>query len=337
MLFYLYIIISYGLLIYGYLQGDSSWWMALINSYRYWLFVPAIIFWIEKLWNGIENLQALLLVLLTGAWIYFYVFFPFYEAFDKSKTPQFVGQPLKIMTFNILYKNGNYPLIVNAVQKGDPDIISFQETTATQAQQLKDSLKEQFPYMSFKSIKEAVGVTTFSKIPLDSVQFFNLGVGQAQFMRVKTESRAIYLVNVHTESINPLDVFGEGDNIIRAYKQREKMIKSVIDGLSASNIPLSDTVFVGDFNSTEGNDLYKLMKSAGFSDTYRSVNPILFNSFTFPHNMLGLFDKPGKFYPLLRLDYIYTGSRFKTLKSTVVGGETGSDHLPVVSTVAMLN
>ena len=335
MFFWLYIISTFGLLIWGYLAGDANWFLALINSFRYFLFLPLILFWIEKLWVGIEKFPLFLLTLLTGLFIYFYIWFPFYEVFDKSKVIVFKGEPLKVMTFNVLVVNPSTESIINTIRQARPQIIALQEITPTRASSLKNSLKDLFPFNSSSAGKSTIDTMVLSNYPIVKVQEIPLEAGNSQLVFIQTPTKLIPLINIHTESIDPLDIFGDQDNIFMAYKRREKSFNDIIDYLKRSGINLSEVMIVGDFNSTEGNQTYKIMQSAGLIDSYREVNPILPNSFTFPHNMKGLFKKLKDFWPLLRIDYIWAGSSYKCTDSEVVNQKTGSDHKPLISTFGL--
>ncbi|MDX1921274.1 MAG: endonuclease/exonuclease/phosphatase family protein [Candidatus Caenarcaniphilales bacterium] len=336
MLFYLYIIVASGLLAAGFLLGDAYWWLALVNSFRYWLFLPLIIFWIEHLWIGLEKIPGIFLVTLTGLWIYFYIWFPFYEGLDKKDATAQTGPQVKVMSFNLLYKNQNLDKVISTIQSEAPDIVALQETTQSNATVIKDKLAKDYPYASFHSKKEIIGVSTFSKFPIESDAYIPTKVGYSELVKIKHPSREFYLVNVHTESIDPLDLFGNTKNILRAYKDREQMLKDIIDSLKESSIPLNNSIIVGDFNSTDGNYLYRIMKSYGYKDSYREVNSILPSAFTFPNNVEGLLNRQGKFFPIIRIDFIYTGLSFKPIKSEVIDTETGSDHKPLVSVLGFV-
>ncbi|MDJ0625230.1 MAG: endonuclease/exonuclease/phosphatase family protein [Candidatus Caenarcaniphilales bacterium] len=336
MLFYLYIFSASALLIAGYLFGDNYWWLGLINSFRYWLFAPLVIFWIEHLWVGIEKIPGAFMLLLTGLFIFLYVWFPFYEDFLDKKDVEFVGKPIRVMTFNVFFENKNYSSIVEAIREGDPDVVALQETTPKTIQILEEKLQRDYPHKSFNSGSNIAGIATFSKYPIEQRVSIPVKVGSAELVSLRNPNRNIILVNVHTESIDPLDVFGGEEKILKAYKNREVMLKHVIHYLNSHSIPLRNTIILGDFNSTEGNQLYKIMKKEGFTDSYRKVNAILPYAFTFPNNMKGLLKRPAKFWPLIRLDYIYVGERYKPLEAKVINTETGSDHKPVVSELGLL-
>jgi endonuclease/exonuclease/phosphatase family metal-dependent hydrolase len=330
MLCFLYIIGSAILLAAGYFWGDSLWWLALVNSFRYWLFAPLILFWIEQLWEGIDQGKGAALGVLTALWLFLYLWFPFYEK------PGVVEHPLKVMTFNLLYKNQNLDSVANAISKSDPDIVALQEITETQGKVLKNKLSANYPYTSFSSPHNILGVATFSKWKIERSSQIPIQIGYSQLVTIKHKNKNFHLVNIHTESIEPLDVFGQGTRILKAYQRREELIFGILAYLKNASAPLEDTILLGDFNSTEGNKLYRIIQAAGFTDSYRAVNSIFPNSFTFPNNLLGLFNREMKTFPILRIDYIYTGSHFKPISGYIFSGNTGSDHKPVIMNLGIL-
>lgn len=328
MICFLYIFSVLILLGLSYYNGDSSWWLALINSFRYWLFAPAILFWIESIWDGFSEGKTWGLSLLTVIWIVLYIWFPFY-AINDTTAPN-----LKVMTFNILYLNKNIESIISPINKAQPDIVAFQELTESQGEAIKQKLAATYPYSSFKSGKDILGVGTLSKIPIENIQQIPSKSGYSQLIKIQISNKNVFIVNVHTESVDPKNIFGEGEKILESYKRRELMISDILAYLNNNSIPIADTILLGDFNSTQGNKLYQIIKKAGFKDSYRAVNPILLNSFTWPTNMLGVYKKFKKTWAFLRLDYIYTGSHFKIIRSEVFQEETGSDHKPLISSLA---
>jgi endonuclease/exonuclease/phosphatase (EEP) superfamily protein YafD len=314
-------------------MGDSIWWLALVNSFRYWLFIPAVFFWIDQLWNGIEQWAGIFLVLLTGVWIYFYAFTPlmnFIDKADKSLAPDF-----KVMTMNILYKNQGVNGVASIINKEQPDVVALQETTKRSLEELVKILAA-YPYRNFKSPTNVTGVDVFSKYPISKPQVIPTEFGQAVYVEIQHPKKKINLINIHTESIDPLDVFGDTNKILHAYKGREQMLTSIKIFLSQAGLSPESLILLGDFNSTEGNYLYRQIADLQLQDSYYSINPIFFNGFTFPNNMLGLVNKPGSFVPLIRIDYIYHGKGFKTVKSKVSDEFSGSDHRPVISEIAIL-
>ncbi len=335
MLSYIYIISTITLVSLGYLLGDSIWWLALVNSFRYWLFFPLIIFWIEQIFVQIDKWQSTGLGILTVLWIFLYIWFPFYES---NKPIPLNGNPIKVMSFNILFKNRDMNPAFEALQKADTDIIAMQEITKPQAQVLGEALKEKYQYNSYNNAPDKIlGVATFSKSPLRKIGQIPSQYGHAELVEIEDASRKFYLVNIHTSSIDPLDIFDQPSNIQKAYENREKFFAEIFAYLRENQVDIKKVLLAGDFNSTEGNKLYQIVQAAGFKDSFREISPVIpFSSFTFPHNWLGLADRNAKMIPLIRIDYIFSGTGFKPIKADIVQEATGSDHRPVIMTLGIL-
>ncbi len=88
-------------------------------------------------------------------------------------------------------------------------------------------------------------------------------------------------------------------------------------------------MFLGDFNLVDRSEVYHLIAQAGMTDTFRAAGKGL--GLTFPTRFQFL---PIPLPRLVRIDYIWVTKQFSPL-SSVVGHGCGSDHLPVISKVAL--
>jgi endonuclease/exonuclease/phosphatase family metal-dependent hydrolase len=89
------------------------------------------------------------------------------------------------------------------------------------------------------------------------------------------------------------------------------------------------TVLLGDFNCVARSDSYRLLAHAGLIDTFRAVG--VGRGLTFPTRY--------QYAPLplprfMRIDYIWATPHFVPVAS-YVGPHVGSDHLPVISQLAL--
>jgi len=331
MFVYIYCLLAFALTLANIFVGDTNSFFSLINSFFYWLFLPClIIFWFEQIFfEKEESFARKLLYLLTAFWGFYYVWFPFYSI---PKAEEFKARSFEIMTFNLFYKNQDYFRISKMIKNSDPDIICLQETTPRAARELKRKLKSRYQYFSFQNKNSIFGSQIISKYPLSEIK--NTKIQEdILFSRINFKGKDFYLVNIHTNSIDPFDIFANQEKIQKAYQKRLQSLNKVFDFLESKKIDLNKTIILGDFNSTEGNDFYKLLKKKGLKDTYRETNSLIFpwSSFTFPNNAKGLFGYSSKLFPVLKLDYIFAGKNFRTLKSYIIQSETGSDHKPVMA------
>jgi endonuclease/exonuclease/phosphatase family metal-dependent hydrolase len=88
-------------------------------------------------------------------------------------------------------------------------------------------------------------------------------------------------------------------------------------------------MYLGDFNFIDRSATYRLMVDAGLTDTFRAVGSGA--GFTFPTRFQYL---PVRLPLLVRIDYIWVTNHFQPLSSQVALGY-GSDHLPVISEIAL--
>jgi endonuclease/exonuclease/phosphatase (EEP) superfamily protein YafD len=82
-------------------------------------------------------------------------------------------------------------------------------------------------------------------------------------------------------------------------------------------------IMLGDFNTTDQSDLYKLVQDTGLTDAFRAVGWGF--GLTWPVHF-GRANTP----PLVRIDYIWFTKHFGAVDAWV-GPQTGADHLPVLA------
>ncbi|MDX1918848.1 MAG: endonuclease/exonuclease/phosphatase family protein [Candidatus Caenarcaniphilales bacterium] len=329
---FLYCLSVIGLLIAGHFLGDSIWWLAVVNSFRFWLFAPALLFWFDFFVSTKEEKRDIrLLGIVSLLWIWLYGWYPFYEQVDPKATR------ITILTHNIYYRNDRLEGFAKVIHQYKPDIIALQEVTDSQYNKMKDLFEENYPYRSVRSSLNLVDVMVMSKFPLSEIKSIPTSSGHATYMKAKTGSGEIHLVNLHTRSIEPFDLLDRRWQVLNTYAQYPKTVKSVLDFLAKREAG-DKAVIVGDFNSTEGNQPYKLLSEHGFQDAYRHCNPQLpYWGFSFPKNLHGSLGRNFMSFPFLRLDYIWVGGAFGVSGSEIVQDYTGSDHAPMLATLVISN
>lgn len=82
------------------------------------------------------------------------------------------------------------------------------------------------------------------------------------------------------------------------------------------------TILLGDFNLTDQNDSYALLRDAGLTDAFRTAGWGF--GATWPVRKLGM---P---FPLVRIDYIWYSERIHCTQAWL-GPDLGSDHLPLLA------
>ena len=133
----------------------------------------------------------------------------------------------------------------------------------------------------------------------------------ARFEQMGT-NRKFYVFNTHLDH--------------QSQPSREKSVALILQRIKDREF--NDRVVVtGDFNAGEDNAAVRAMKSGGFVDAWRVINP--------KAPQPGTFNGFNELYESNKIDYVFAGSGWKVLKAEVVmdkfRGKWPSDHMPVTA------
>jgi endonuclease/exonuclease/phosphatase (EEP) superfamily protein YafD len=230
--------------------------------------------------------------------------------------------PIKIMSFNVLYNNQDYPALAGVIRQENPDILLLQEITEQSAAALEAELRDLYPdgrlYHDFADkpgqahyFSEAI----FSRYPITPISV-TYERGRAQKVLINTPDGPISVWNVHPTTPMPW-----------AYHYRQ--IYALTEDIAAVNGPL---IVGGDFNTTD------------HSETYRLVNQHLGNAhwdagwgfgFSFPAHAPRVKGVP-LLTRLVRIDHIFYSHHFFVHNARTLPHSGGSDHLPVVAELSLV-
>lgn len=226
---------------------------------------------------------------------------------------------LSIMTFN----TGNDFIaaddLVRAVRNSGADIIGLQELSERNAATLEKSLLSEYPHRVLFG-KKFEGKGLLSRYPVEKHRLFSSVIARRHIEAVlNIGDRKIIAYIVHAPAPN-----------FRRMEFRSPYSMPEIERLLAlvqADIP---TIALGDFNLLDRGDVYRLISKAGLIDTFRAVGKG--SGLTFPTRFQYL---PIPLPRLVRIDYIWVTEQFAPL-SSVMGRGYGSDHLPVISVVTLM-
>jgi vancomycin resistance protein VanJ len=224
---------------------------------------------------------------------------------------------LTIMTWNMRGQHTDLQQTYDLIAEIDADIVALQELTQPAVDFLTPLLEERYRYSALHSYALSVnGVGIYSAYPILDDTFW---LGLLGNMRVEIafgETRVV-VYNVHPPS--------PGLRVNTAPRSAE--IDDLLERLSAETDPL---LVVGDFNTTDQSDDYARLTER-LIDSYREAGDGL--GLTFPN--LGYANPlAGALPPIIRIDYIFHDDRWQTLSAYVPASSGGSDHYPVVATLA---
>lgn len=215
------------------------------------------------------------------------------------------GEQIRIMTFNYLYWQQRHQDVASFIRQASPDVIVLQELTSHGASQLANKLEGAYPYRRFC----ACDVAIWSKRPLENVREPYDRRGDVPPMLVATvrlaNGRPLHVAGVHLH--NPSDAL-----------RQQRQLQAVARELGTIRHAL---VLAGDFNLTPWSwSLNRfaaglaLNRHTGLQGTWStSLSQVL---------------------PWFPIDHVLS-TRDLGLVAIERGPKLGSDHLPVIATLAL--
>ncbi len=305
--------------------GDSFWWLALLNIFVPYFFLPLpFLLGLGLLVRRLGYWQSLILPLLLFIALFGNLFLP------SHKSPGCPGQPsLTVVTFNRYGFSGE--LTLDALQKtGLPDILVLQESLPHQQEQTIQSLREELPYHLFTG---GTGLAMFSRYPVvvypsEHLQDPRWFVLKAE---VDTPSGPVVVYNVHmttTRILGNLSDPGFIPEIIHyTAEARREMTQLLIADIAELAVP---AILLGDFNSTPLNDPAMILRRT-MMDAFRAAGWGF--GHTFPSTQLSI-GPLRSLSRMVRIDMIFVSPEFEVMGAWVGEFFGESDHLPVAAQLA---
>lgn len=302
--------------------GDSFPWLAVVNMFSPFLFLPLPLFfiltllmrsWVLLVWQSI-------LILVAVVW--------FGPLFIPKEAIQPRSEPLSVVSFNINPRNRDLDTMTSWLQEQQADIIFLQDLGNQWRNSEINDLIEQFPHSEISTVGQ--GKLILSRFPLRDAELIDLnadGVPDTQRTLVDVEGQTIALYNVHLEnpSVRLVDI---GDtSLVDLFSAYDDSIRN--DQISKLLIRLSTEVHphivAGDFNTSS------------FSAKYYEISRSLGDAFEARGSGFGFtWSAIGRIPLLLRIDYVWYSRHFRAVFADV-GPSLGSDHLPVRAELELIS
>lgn len=231
----------------------------------------------------------------------------------------FGGTTLRVMTYNIQWRNTGYQSAVDAIRAADADVVALQEVSPEAGRTLESLLADLYPYMALNPNSNGyAGAAVLSRFPISENSYFTAAFG-GQRMMIDVNGMPFVLYNMHVAT--PLSQRGLLNLDVSQRNQEVRELVSWVQGESGR------VVVVGDFNMPDLSDDYARLDSV-LDDSYREVGWGMGWTHPGPFLVIGRMS----WLRLLRLDYIFTGgSGVRALNMQVLADSGGSDHMPVVA------
>ncbi len=319
--------------------GDGTWWMGFLNNFAHWAFLPAFFLllaaFILRAWRGV--LLVLPAIILALVW-----YAPYFAPRARAALPVTAPQ-LRIATFNTWGRNrahaesAGYEAIGDWLRTLDADLILLQEVPISQRTRedgvlgLGDLYPDQFSALTERWVN-----VTLTRLPvIDHVTHLpKLRTPSYQRTVVEFEGQQIAIYTVHNNIpfreeprfLLPIDNFVTQFAARYDPTLRDTRLRSFLELLRAETLPF---VVGGDFNMSDQSLIYGEV-AVVMNDSFRSAG------WGFGTSWRVDVERQGRgLPPLIRIDYLWHSDEFVALTSEQ-GPFLGSDHLPLMSTLALV-
>lgn len=237
-----------------------------------------------------------------------------------------------VMTYNLARLSATNSTILSVLTALDADVIALQELHIAAAADIEAHLSESYPYQALTPHENGFdGHGLLSRYPILEAYSYPYQPLRLRLQRalLDVDGLLVVIYNIHTqpvtESWRPPDVMIQRGQI--AY---------LLEQASAESQP---RLLLGDFNTNDQTTDYQAILRAGYSDAFYTAgwgmgftNPV-WGQEAAPTAPEWLRWVP----PHRRIDLIFHDASFAAANA-FVGPETGgSDHLPVVAELAVIN
>ena len=299
--------------------GDRPEPLYVINSLGVYWFAPLPVALLAALalrhWPGLT-------LALAGALVWAAVFGPF---FLPALQPVPAGQPLRVMTSNLLGYNPDTAGAVAALRASGADLIGLNELSLATADAVGSDLRAEYPYQVLDPRRGVTGSGIISRYPLTlaAVPFVadeRVGVwmGPPLAVDVAVNGQTVTVVLFHTYS-GP-----------QWGNERRAAARALADYAAAHPGPV---IVMGDLNATELSLAYRSL-ARPLRDAWAAQGWGL--GHTFPGSLVPGSSRPviaGVPVPqwLVRIDFIFYSPGLAAASASIGPWDGGSDHRPVLA------
>jgi vancomycin resistance protein VanJ len=290
---------------------DQIWWLALLNTFAIYLFVPLPLLLLAGLWRRRW-------ALVCGLAIPTAVFFALFGALllPKPTSVQIDDAAITAMTFHGLTSNKDTDALVNAIRAAQPNILGMQELTPSKRAALRAAFGDQLPYHTLDSPTSFGNVGLMMRFPIETVRPITLPTAQpALYARLRVHGQQLHVFVAHLTPNhlfkNPaIDLATAASDAFARRAAEVAFLREELRGLSEPALLLCDC------NLTDTSQAHAEL-STFLTDSFREAGWGLRNT-----------NDAGSF-PLQRIDYVWHSAGFVAITADV-GQAGGSDHLPVI-------
>ena len=324
-----------GLLIFVVLRlifGDSLWWLAFFGNLTPVYFAALIVLLpLALIFRAKRGVLLLLPLALIGAVWYGRLYLP------KATVVASSAETIKVISFNVWGDNPDVTPIEAWLRDQAADVVVTIELPPAWkdgVSALRDMYPEQLTSTSTTSL--FWGGTLLSRHPIILSEAIDLGDGVMQQQRVVIDVDgqpvAVYAIHLLLPLGNEAHIAGSTSFYTSVFSMydasaRDAQIQALLARLRDEPLPY---IVAGDFNLSDQSVIYNDL-AAALGDSFREAGTGLGTSWPMLRATFGL---PSSIPPLVRIDYIWHSADFRAV-AAAVGPFLGSDHLPMLATLAL--
>jgi len=230
----------------------------------------------------------------------------------RPAPPTAAGQPVRVMSVNLLMANEETDGIIAEILAAKPDVLFLQEYTPAWHQAMQRRLAGDYPYESHVARDDSFGIALYSRTPFagEVDNRFRLGLSGVDQQRAEIDlnGRRYALYHIHLLPPRSLDY----------YMDQRVQFADLFDAITAEKLPY---VVCGDFNFSETTPQHRQLIAAGVGEAH--AQSATGRGATWPVNGVMRYIVPG-----IRIDHVYLGPGLHAIDCRTGTGR-GSDHRPV--------
>lgn len=316
--------------------GDRWWWLAFLNNFAVWYFLPLIVLLPLALLARSRRGLLLLLPIVALAAI---TLVPYYIPTAQAEA---AGPSLRVVTFNVWGGNGtlvadHYNRVADWLRQVDADVVIMQEVPPSQRAREDGflGLGDLYPQQIALDTDEWTNVI-ITRLPVVAQESHAMTETQPRYQRVVVEfgGEQIAVYSVHTMlPVRPdphieVPIRSLYESVLLRYDEtmRNWQLDYLLDQLANEPLPY---IVAGDFNTSDQSLAY-IRLATDMHDSFREAGAGF--STTWPLVVVRG-DAWAGIPPLVRIDYIWHSDGW-IAETAERGPALGSDHLPMMATLA---
>jgi endonuclease/exonuclease/phosphatase (EEP) superfamily protein YafD len=307
------------------LIGDQAEDLFTINGLALYLFLPLPLVPPVALWTRRPEL-GIAVLLAAALWLYLWggLFLP------RSPDAPAGAPRLTVMTYNVLGWNRRPDAVVQVIRESGADIVGLVELNPAISAAIERDLAAEYPYRIMDPRVGTDGSGLISKLPfrvLEGLLADDDWVSDPLVLELDVDDRRVTYVRFHAIATPSF------------WHERARQVRKLADYARQHDGPI---IFAGDLNATPTNDDYQTLTGPltdawaeagrGFGHTFPGASREETPGSSTPQ----LFGRPLPKW-LVRIDYIFHSSHWRTLAARNPPHDGASDHRPVLAELALID